>query len=108
MKGFWGFIRTTLVGGIIIVLPIWLSILILAGLLSHLEKMVHPLSAVLPGVVNHPFIIATILFLAICFLTGLFVNTKSGLKIKNYLEHHILEHIPLYPIVRGITAQIAS
>jgi uncharacterized membrane protein len=64
------FVKATLLGGVIVVLPAWLAVLLVLEALGHLEIFVKPVSSHLPQTLGHPRVIAILVLVALCFLVG--------------------------------------
>ena len=92
MKTLAEFTKTTLIGGILIVLPIYVSILLLLKAISGLIALVNPITAGIPASVEFRGVLAILLLVAICFATGLIVRTGPGLRAKNAFEEAILSN----------------
>ena len=73
------FTKTTLIGGILIVLPIYVSILLLLKALSGLLAVVKPITAGIPAAVEFKQLLAILVLVAICFITGIDRAHRSGL-----------------------------
>ena len=58
MKRALAFLKATLLGGVIVVLPAWLAVLLVLKALGHLEIFVKPVSSNLPRTLEHPRVIA--------------------------------------------------
>jgi uncharacterized membrane protein len=61
MKHFLAFLKATLLGGVIVVFPAWLAVLLVLKALAHLEIFVKPISKHLPQAIGHPRVIAIVL-----------------------------------------------
>jgi uncharacterized membrane protein len=46
--------------------------------------------------------------LAICFVVGLLIRTEPGRRFGDWLSQHILDRIPGFSLVRGMTRQLAG
>ena len=90
MRSLAEFTKTTLIGGILIVLPIYVSILLLVKAVSGLMALVNPITAGIPASVEFRGILAVLVLVAICFITGLIIRTGPGLRAKNAFEEAIL------------------
>jgi len=101
-------LKTTLIGGALVVLPAWLAVLLLLKILFKLEVIVKPISTALPDNIIHPLIIAIFLLLFICFIVGTLIRTAIGLGMKNAAEKAVLEKIPGYTTIRGLASQIGD
>ena len=108
MKTLAEFTKTTLIGGILIVLPIYVSILLLLKAISGLIALVNPITAGIPASVEFRGVLAILLLVAICFATGLIVRTGPGLRAKNAFEEAILSKLPGYGLLRGLAGRIAG
>ena len=108
MKGIAEFTKTTLIGGVLIVLPIYLSILLLAKTIMGLLALLRPVTAQIPADVQLRTMIAILIVIAVCFVAGVLVRTDKGLRAKNALEHTIFERIPGYSLLRGLTGRVAG
>ena len=75
MKTLAEFTKTTLIGGVLIVLPIYVSILLLLKAISGLIALVNPITAGIPASVEFRGVLAVVVLVAICFVTGLVVRT---------------------------------
>jgi hypothetical protein len=94
MKQLLTFLKATLLGGVIFVLPAWLAVLLVAKGLKQLQVLVTPVSSHLPESVGHPRLLAVILLLALCFVVGLIIQTAIGAQVKRVVEQRVLEKLP--------------
>jgi uncharacterized membrane protein len=108
MKGLAELTKTTLIGGVLIVLPIYLSILLLAKTLSAIVTLLSPVTAAIPAGVQFRQVIAVLIVLVVCFVAGIVVRTGPGLRAKHALERSVLEKIPGYSLVRGLAHRVSG
>ena len=108
MKGLAELTKTTLIGGVLIVLPIYLSILMVAKTLSVIVALLAPVTATIPAGAQFRQLIAVLIVLAVCFVAGIVVRTGAGLRAKSAFERSVLEKIPGYELVRGLTARVSG
>src|SRR5437870_4573930 len=108
MKTITKFLKMTLVGGLLVVLPIWVSLLLLLKAIKGAMAMLLPIAKLLPQWVVHEKVTALVLLLLICFAVGLFVRTGPGKRIGQWITQHILDHIPGFSLMRGMTRQLAG
>jgi uncharacterized membrane protein len=78
MKRALAFLKATLLGGVIVVLPTWLAVLLVLKALGHLEIFVKPVSLHLPRTLEHPRVIAILVLIGLCFLVGVAIRTAIG------------------------------
>jgi uncharacterized membrane protein len=108
MKAFAEFARTTLIGGVLIVLPIYVSILLLAKSLSIVVKLLSPVTAQIPATMQFRQLIAIAILIAVCFAAGIIVRTGLGQRVQRAVERKLLNRIPGYALVRGLAARMAG
>jgi uncharacterized membrane protein len=99
------FIKTTLVGGVLYLVPIIVMLAIIGKAHQIASKLVVPLAANFPeglfgfGAVRLLAIAAIVLF---CFLAGLFARSKLAKRFGDWLESTVLANVPGYTIVKSI------
>jgi uncharacterized membrane protein len=72
------FVKTTLIGGLLVVLPMWLTVLLLMKVVNGALTVLKPIAKLVPQTIVHDNFVALALLLAICFVTGLLIRTKFG------------------------------
>lgn len=108
MKNIAEFTKTTLIGGLLVVIPVYLSVILLVKTMRGLLAVVAPVTAQIPVEVDFRQVIAILIVIAACFVAGLLVRTGPGLRAKNALERTVLEKIPGYTLLRGLTGRMAG
>ena len=108
MKALGEFTRTTLIGGVLIVLPIYVSILLLAKSLAIAVTLLAPVTAHVPATMQFRHLVACMILIAVCFVAGIIVRTGPGRGVQLAVERNLLEKIPGYALVRGLTARMAG
>jgi uncharacterized membrane protein len=102
------FLKTSFLGGALVVLPAWLALLLFIKALIHLEVIVKPVSTHLPKGVGHPLIIAILLMIALCLLVGAGLHTAFGRQAKEAVENMVLEKVPGYTTLRSVAEQVGD
>ena len=108
MKTLAEFTKTTLIGGVLIILPIYVAVLLLAKAVNGLMALLAPVTAQIPAGVEFRQIIAILVLIAICFVVGLVVRTGPGLRAKNAFERAVLERLPGYTFLRGLAKRLTG
>lgn len=108
MKTLTEFLKTTLVGGILILAPIYLLLLLLLKALMGAKQLLAPVIAGIPAAAQYPGVVALVMIFAACFLAGLIVRTGVGERAIESLQHWVLEKIPGYRMLRNIVSGIGS
>jgi uncharacterized membrane protein len=102
------FMKTTLIGGILIVLPVYIAVLLILKALQGLLAAVKPITAAIPGSVEFEEILAILVLAVICFIAGLIVRTRAGLRAKNAMERRVLQRLPGYTLLRGLAGRVTG
>jgi uncharacterized membrane protein len=108
MKTLAEFVKTTLIGGLLVILPIYVSFILLAKTLGGILALLSPVTAAIPAGVQFREVIAILIVLILCLLAGLVVRTKLGLRAMNALERGVFERVPGYSLVRGLAARVSG
>jgi len=108
MKTLAEFTKTTLIGGVLIILPIYVSVLLHAKAAKGLLALISPITAGIPASLEFREIIAVLGLAAVCFVAGLLVRTGPGLRAKNAFEHAVFERLPGYTLLRGLAARFTG
>lgn len=103
------FIKTSLLGGLAVILPGALLFLIFKWLFNWVTDIIQPLTNLVLArgefqeFVADAIVMGIILFC--CFVVGTIVKTKIGQYIQENLENHILKIAPGYPIIKSVVMQ---
>ena len=108
MKVLAEFTKTTLIGGVLVILPIYVTVLLLAKAVNGLLALLTPVTAQLPAGVQFRQVAAILLLVAVCFVVGLVVRTGPGLRAKNAFEQAVLEKLPGYTFLRGLAKRLTG
>ena len=108
MKVLAEFTKTTLIGGVLVILPIYVTILLLLKAMNGLLALLSPVTSQLPAGVQFRHVAAILLLVAICFVVGLAVRTGPGLRAKNVFEQVVLEKLPGYTFLRGLAKRLTG
>jgi len=111
MTRFLNFIKTTALGGLLVIVPIAIVLFVLGQLLSGLFVVAGDLMAWLQIDVDAALVIFGIALLALiglCFLTGLIVRTRLGKSLKHWFNRHVARRIPMYNAFANLTRRFAG
>lgn len=100
--------KTTLLGGVLVVLPLWVSVLLLGKALMGMFALVSPVTAQLPPDMHLRRIAAIAIVVLVCFVAGVVVRTGPGLRAKNLADRYLLERIPGYTLIRGLAGRLTG
>ena len=106
MNSIKSFLKATLVGGLMFLVPVVLVALVLRHALQFAGKIAQPIAAVLPvshlGGVAIATIIAVAILLCIALLAGLLSRTGPGRRVTHWFEESILGGMPQYRMVKSL------
>jgi uncharacterized membrane protein len=102
------FITSTLVGGLLIVVPVYLAVLLLLKGMKSVGTLVRPFTGLLPESIPAERLLSLVMVLTICFLVGLAVRTRSGRAARERLEVVLFGKLPGYGLIRSLTQRMAG
>ena len=106
MKRIPKFLRTTLVGGLLFLVPIVVLVIVLGKALAVVHQVVAPLVEHLPvhSIIGlrTPMLLALGVIVAFCFLAGFFARTVLAQKLVRQLESSVLSNVPGYQLLKGM------
>jgi len=107
MKHFLSFLKTTIIGGVFLIVPIVIVLLILGKVFKILRVLVKPIVKEIPldtiGGITIARLIALAVLILICLFAGLLAKTKAANQLKDWIESTLLSNIPGYNIIKGMT-----
>ncbi|UCH95861.1 MAG: DUF502 domain-containing protein [Candidatus Aminicenantes bacterium] len=110
MKRIKRFLQTTILGGVIVILPVVLTFFFLRWLFRFITGLIEPITRMLMEQSQLQKYIADILVIVIivliCFLIGLIVKTRFGRFLHQTLENRILEIAPGYNLFKETIKQL--
>jgi len=102
------YILSALVGGVLVVVPVYLALLLLLKAMQSLAGLVRPIAMLLPDWLPGENILSLLLVLVLCFLVGVAVRAEMGRSIRERLERSLFERIPGYALFKSLTQQMAG
>jgi uncharacterized membrane protein len=111
MTGAVRFIKTTLLGGLFVVLPVVLLYLVALKAVQLAVKLSTPIAAVVPAdlsPVKSPLLIAVVLIVGASFLVGLALYSAPARRFGRRVEMQTLGRFPPYKFLKGMTGAMAG
>jgi len=108
MKRLIEFIKTTIIGGLLVLLPLGLLALMVVKAVDAAMAVVSPIAAQLPTGTRFADLIALAMIIAGCFVAGLILRTVLGQRLKTIFERNVLERLPGYSLLRSLTRRVAG
>ncbi|WP_236979990.1 DUF502 domain-containing protein [Membranihabitans maritimus] len=105
------FIKTTIIGGLIVILPMAIFYIVTTFIFYTVTGVVKPLLGLSNAheVFEYPLLVdffALVFLILLCFLIGLFVSTPHGKKLVDRVERHILFKLPYYGTIKEAVQQL--
>ncbi len=99
------FVKSTIIGGLLVVLPTG----ILLGVMAWVFKTVQGLISPITGLISlHPLLadlLVIVMIVAACFVIGVFVRTRLGKFVYSLIETKLLAKAPGYSLVKETVFQ---
>jgi uncharacterized membrane protein len=102
------FLWTTLLGGVIVILPLALIAVGVAEAVAFVQGGLAPLAGWVPDSLRYPTLIAAGVVLAVCFGAGILLKTALGRWIGRLVERHLLQRIPGYGLFRTLSRRLGG
>ena len=105
-------IRTTIVGGVIFLIPIAILVAVIGKGLEITGAIGKPIAHLLPVDMIGGFavaqVLAIVLLLLVCFLAGLLARAAIARKLVDGLEADVLSKVPAYALLKTKTQSMLS
>ena len=102
------FLSNVLLGGLLIVLPIYLAVLVLLKGLKSVGALIRPFTVLLPEWLPAEGLLSLVLVLVVCALIGAAVRTRAGRNVRERIEKSLFEKLPGYALFRSLTHRLAG
>jgi uncharacterized membrane protein len=102
------FLTNALVGGVLVLLPIYLAALLLLKGMKSVATLVRPFAMLLPAWLPAENLLSLLLVLVVCCLVGIGVRTRVGQALRERVESSLFERLPGYALFRSLTQRLAG
>ena len=102
------FVVNTVVGGVLVLLPLYLAVLVLLKGMKSVVVLVRPIAALFPETLPAENALALLAVLLICFVVGAAVRTPAGRTVRERMETSFFGRLPGYALFRGFTQRLAG
>ena len=102
------FVTSTVIGGLFIVVPVYLAILLLLKGMKSAATLVRPIAVLLPDWLPAEGLVSLLLVLVVCFIVGAAVRTRAGQIVRERVEKAFFERLPGYGLLRSLTQRLAN
>jgi uncharacterized membrane protein len=106
------FLKTTIVGGLLFLVPVILLLVILGHAMRLVGKIATPIAATFPAHeiagVAVASVVAAMVLLVLAFLAGLVARTDTGRSVMRWFEESLLGGLPQYRMMKTMAAGLAQ
>ena len=108
MKAVRDFFLNALIGGALVVLPIYFAVILLLKTMKSVAALVRPFAMLLPAWVPAERLLSLMLVLVVFFVVGAAVRTRIGRVLRERMEKSFFERLPGYALFRSLTQRLAG
>ena len=112
MKGLVDFVKTTMIGGLLFLVPALILVLVIKSAFELIAKVLLPIEKFLPlksfGGVAVAHLLSILIILVICFSAGIAARTRLGGRISGAFEKAIARKIPGFGLIKSMTGEVAN
>jgi len=101
-------VGNTIVGGLLVLVPVYIAVLLLGKAMQTGASAVKPLADLLPAWLPAEHVLSLLLVLLICFVVGLLVRTSRGSTVRQQLDRSVFGKLPGYEMLRSLSQQVAG
>lgn len=106
------FLKTTVIGGLVVLVPVAVCVYIISAVIQKVLHVLAPIAKFLHvqsvGGIAVVEIAAIIAVIGACFLFGLMVRTAVGQSLGSWVEEKILNLLPGYQLIKKVSLQFAG
>jgi len=101
-------VANTVVGGLFVLLPIYLAVLILLKGAQSVIGLMRPISAFFPDWMPAKNLLSVLAVLIVCVVVGAAVRTRVGRAVRERMEASLFGRLPGYGLFRSLTQRLAG
>ena len=104
------FVKTTVIGGLVFLVPVVALVVVFIKVYEVMIQVAEPMADIIPldsvGGIAMANIVAALIILLLCFVAGLIARAGPAQKLADAAENAILQKIPGYSLVKGMTSTL--
>jgi uncharacterized membrane protein len=112
MKNLLSFFKLTALGGLLVLLPVLLFILLLMEIVQLVVGLATPIAGLFPAGTfddpKHPLTLAVILLLGASLLIGMVMKSNAATRLGNWVQAKTIDKLPLYRFVKSLVAGLVG
>jgi uncharacterized membrane protein len=102
------FVINAVVGGVLVLLPIYLAVLVLLKGMQSVVGLLRPIAGLLPDWVPGESFWALVIVLIVCFVVGAAVRTRVGRVVRERMEMSFFGRLPGYTLFRSLSQRLVN
>jgi uncharacterized membrane protein len=102
------FMVSSLIAGVLVVVPVYLTVLLLLKAMQTVGGVVQPLAALIPTWLPAERLLSLLLVLIVCMAVGVSLRTHAGQVALDRIQKSLFERLPGYALVHSLTQQLAG
>ena len=112
MKNLLSFFKLTALGGLLVLLPILLFILLFMEIVQLVVGLATPIAGLFPAGTfddpKHPLALAVILLLGASLLIGVVMKSNAATRLGNWVQAKTLDKLPIYRFVKALVSGLVG
>jgi uncharacterized membrane protein len=112
MKNLLTFFKLTALGGLLVLLPVLLFILLLTEIVQMVVGLATPIADLFPAGTfddaKNPVILAIILLVGASLLIGFAMKSKAAQRLGNWIEEKTVNKLPIYRFVKSLVSGLVG
>ena len=112
MNSIYLFLKTTVLGGLVVLVPVAVSVYIISAVIKKVLSVLAPIAKALHvqsvGGIAIVELASIVVVIAACFLFGLMVRTAVGKSFGSWIEEKALNLLPGYRLIKKVSLQFAG
>ena len=112
MKNLLTFLKPTALGGLLVLLPVLLFILLLMEIVQLVVGLAMPIASLFPAGTfddpKHPVVLAVILLAGTSLLIGIAMQSSAAQRLGNWIQEKTLNKLPIYRFVKTLVSGLVG
>jgi uncharacterized membrane protein len=111
MKNFLSFMKLAAQGGLLVLLPILLFILLLTEIVQMVVGLATPIADLFPAIFDdpkYPVALAVILLFGASLVIGIVMKSNAATRLGNWIQEKTLDKLPIYRFVKTLVAGLVG
>ena len=111
MKNLLSFFKLAAQGGLLVLLPILLFILLLTEIVQLVVRLATPIADLFPGTFDdpkYPVALAVILLFGASLLIGIVMKSNAATRLGKWVQEKTLDKLPIYRFVKTLVAGLVG